>query len=159
MDKRNDVAADAERELLITHLFKAPRALVFKAWITPEHLAHWSGPHGFTTPHHSMDLRPGGAYRACLRAPDGSEHWVQGVYREIVEPERLVFTHAWEDAAGKPGHQSLVTVTFADRAGQTMMTFHQAEFDSVESRDGHRGGWSGSFERLDAYLAELAAVA
>jgi uncharacterized protein YndB with AHSA1/START domain len=156
MNQTNKLRADNERELTITRLFKAPRALVFKAWTTPEHLAHWSGPHGFTTPHHSMDLRPGGAYRACLRAPDGTEHWVQGVYREIVAPERLVFTHAWEDAHGNPGHQTLVTITFADHGGQTMMTFHQAEFESVESRDGHSGGWTGSFERLEAYLEQVA---
>lgn len=156
MDKKSDLPVDSECELTITRRFKAPRTLVFKAWTTPEHLAHWSGPHGFTTPHHSMDLRPGGAYRACLRAPDGTEHWVQGVYREIAEPERLVFTHAWEDANGKPGHQTLVTVTFAEQGGQTLMTFHQAEFESVESRDGHRGGWTGSFERLEAYLEQVA---
>ena len=153
---KHDLPVNSERELLITRLFKAPRALVFKAWTTPEHLAHWSGPHGFTTPHHAMDLRPGGAYRACLRAPDGTEHWVQGVYREIVEPERLVFTHAWEDANGNPGHQTLVTITFADHGGRTMMTFHQAQFESVASRDGHRGGWTGSFERLETYLEQLA---
>ena len=156
MNKINELPVHSERTLTITRLFKAPRALVFKAWTTPEHLAHWSGPQGFTTPHHSMDLRPGGAYRACLRAPDGSEHWVQGVYREIAAPERLVFTHAWEDANGHPGHQTLVTVTFAEHDGQTMMTFHQAEFDSAESRDGHEGGWSSSFERLAAYLEAAA---
>lgn len=154
MNTRNDVGATAERELLITHLFKAPRALVFKAWSTPEHLARWSGPKGFTTPHHAMDFREGGQYRACLRAPDGSEHWVQGIYREIVAPERLVFTHAWLDPDGQPGHETLVTVTLTDREGQTMMTFHQATFESAASCDGHRVGWSESFARLRALLEE-----
>lgn len=152
MNTRNDSIATGERELLITHLFKAPRAMVFKAWTTPEHLAHWSGPKGFTTPHHSMDLREGGEFRACLRAPDGTEHWVRGVYQEIVAPERLVFTHAWLGPDGQPGHETLVTVTFAEHDSGTMMTFHQATFDSVESRDGHRGGWSESFDRLRVFL-------
>jgi len=152
MNLKNDTAND--NELLITHLFKAPRSLVFQAWTTPEHLGRWSGPKGFTTPHHSMDLREGGQFRACLRAPDGTDHWVQGEYREIVEPERLVFTHGWLGPDGKPGHETLVTVTFAEQDGQTLMTFHQAGFDSVESREGHRGGWSESFERLRDFLNE-----
>ena len=154
-DSRHEVNADAARTLVLTRRFDAPRELVFRMWTEPEHLAHWSGPRGFTTPHHETDLRPGGAYRACLRAPDGSEHWVQGVYREIAPPERLVFTHAWEDGTGRPGPQTLVTVTFAERAGQTEMTLHQALFESEASRDGHRGGWSSSFERLAEHLASL----
>ena len=156
MNKRNDLPASAEHELLITHLFKAPRALVFKAWSTPEHMARWCGPHGFTNTQRSMDFRVGGAYRACLRSPEGNDNWVQGAYREIVEPERLVFTHAWEDETGKPGVETIVTVTFAEHAGQTMMTFQQTGLASAASRDGHRGGWTQSFERLDAYLAEVA---
>jgi uncharacterized protein YndB with AHSA1/START domain len=152
---KNAEPAPAERELLITRVFDAARSLVFKAWIEPEHLAHWSGPRGFTVPHSTMDLRPGGAYRSCLRAPDGTEHWVQGIYREIIEPERLVFTHAWEDEDGRPGLETLVTVTFAEQAGRTTMRFHQAMFDSKASRDGHEGGWSSSFERLADYLATL----
>ena len=148
-------SASSERELMLTRVFDAPRTLVFKAWIEPEHLAHWSGPRGFTVPHSTMDLRPGGAYRSCLRAPDGTEHWVQGTYREIVEPERLVFTHAWEDENGKPGLETLVTVTFAEQGGRTTMQFHQATFETKASRDGHADGWSSSFERLAEYLATL----
>jgi uncharacterized protein YndB with AHSA1/START domain len=153
--ENRSVAAQEKPELVITRIFDAPRALVFKAWADPKHLAHWSGPRGFTSIGDKMDFRPGGAYRACLRAPDGTENWVRGVYREIVEPERLVFTHAWEGEGGKPGPETLVTVTFADHAGQTEMRFHQAFFESKESRDGHREGWSSSFERLAEYLATL----
>ncbi|MBX3654573.1 MAG: SRPBCC domain-containing protein [Ramlibacter sp.] len=145
----------AATELVITRLFNAPRQLVYEAWTRPEHLAHWSGPEGFTTPHHEMDLRVGGRYRACLRSPDGQDHWVQGVYRELRAPERLSMTHAWEDASGQPGLETLVTVTFTDQDGQTLMTFHQAAFESSASRDGHEGGWSSSFHRLAAHLAAL----
>jgi uncharacterized protein YndB with AHSA1/START domain len=102
-----------------------------------------------------MDVRPGGAYRLCMRPTEGDDLWVQGVYREIVAPERLAFTFAWEDAAGKPGHETLVTITFADEAGRTRMDFHQALFESVESRDAHRGGWSSTFELLEEYLAQI----
>jgi uncharacterized protein YndB with AHSA1/START domain len=148
----------ADRELLITRTFDAPRKLLFEAWTRPEHLARWSGPHGFTTTQDKMDFRPGGAYRACLHAPDGGNHWVSGVYREIVEPERLVFTHAWEGEDGRPGPETVVTVTFEDRGNRTEMRFHQAFFETTASRDGHRSGWSESFQRLAEHLATLRAA-
>jgi uncharacterized protein YndB with AHSA1/START domain len=145
-----------ERELIITRVFDAPPGLVFKAWTEPERLARWSGPRGFTTVSSTMDLRPGGAYRACIRSPEGADHCMRGVYREIVEPERLVFTFAWEEADGTPGREMLVTVSFAEHEGKTRMTFHQALFESVADRDGHRDGWSSSFDMLAEYLADLA---
>ena len=148
-------AVAAERELVITRVLDAPRSLVFKVWTQPEHLARWWGPKGFTAPSCKMDLRPGGAWRACIRSPEGTEHRMQGSYREIVEPERLVFTFAWEDDEGRPGHQTLVTVTFAEQDGKTRLTFHQATFESVESRDSHHGGWSECLDRLEDYLAHL----
>jgi uncharacterized protein YndB with AHSA1/START domain len=140
-------------ELVITRILDAPRELVFKAWTEPEHLVHWSCPHGFTLTHCEGDLRPGGAWRSCMRSPEGRDLWLGGVYREIVAPERLVFTHAWDDADGKPGHETVVTVTLADHQGKTQMSFRQAFFESVESRDGHEGGWTQCFDRLTTYLA------
>ena len=147
--------ATAERELVITRVFDAPPDLVFKAWTEPEHLERWQGaPRGFTVTAHKVEFRPGGAYRLCMRSPEGVDHWLQGVYREIVEPERLVFTHAWLDAQGKPGTETLVTITFTKRGGKTELTLHQTGFMSVESRDGHQGGWTSTFDRLAEYLAE-----
>jgi uncharacterized protein YndB with AHSA1/START domain len=144
----------AEPELLITRVLDAPPSLVFKVWTQPEHMVRWLGPKDFTAPSCEMDLRPGGAWRACIRSAEGTDHWMQGVYREVVEPERLVFTFAWEDQ-GQPGHQMLVTVTFAEQDGKTRLTFHQAPFESVESRDSHQSGWSECFDRLEDYLAQL----
>jgi uncharacterized protein YndB with AHSA1/START domain len=146
-------ARPAERELVITRVFDAPRPLVFKAWTEPEHLVRWWGPQGFTTPSCTMDVRPGGAFRLCMRSPEGTDHWLRGVYREIVEPERLVCTWAWEDAEGKPGHETLLTVSFADHGGKTKLTLHQAVFESVTARDSHQGGWTECLDRLAGYLA------
>ena len=155
MPNTNDSAATDE--LVITRIFNAPPALVFAAWTEPEHLAHWSGPEGFTTPHHEMDLRPGGRYRACLRSPEGEDHWVAGVYREIQPPVRLVMTHAWENS-DPPGPETLVTVTFAEEGrGRTRMHFRQTGFTSKASRDGHAGGWSSSFDKLASHLEGKAA--
>jgi uncharacterized protein YndB with AHSA1/START domain len=99
---------------------------------------------------------PGGRRLSRLhaRSPAGAEHWKQGVYREVVPPERLVFTFAWEDAEGKPGHQTLVTVTFAEHGDTTELTLHQAVFESVARRDEHRRGWASTLERFAEYLAK-----
>ncbi len=142
-------------ELTITRVFDAPRSLVFKAWTAPEHLARWWGPKGFTTLSCAMDVRPGGAWFRRMRSPEGSEHTKRGVYREIVEPERLVFTYADEDADGRLGPETLVTVTFEEHGAKTRLTLRQVGFESAGSRDAHEGGWTSCLERLADYLAGL----
>ena len=155
MDTRTSIdAEERERELVITRIFDAPRHLVFQAWTEPDRATRWWGPQGFVTTYCNMDVRPGGAFRVCMRSPAGAEHWKQGVYREVVEPERLVFTFAWEDAEGKPGHQTLVTVTFAEHGNKTELTLHQAVFESVSRRDEHRRGWASTLKRFAEYLAK-----
>ncbi|MGH7193324.1 MAG: SRPBCC family protein [Candidatus Saccharimonadales bacterium] len=151
----NAAARTSDRTLVISRVFDAPRELVFKAWTEQEHIRHWLAPHGFTITHCEGDCRPGGRFRSCMRSPEGTDHWVGGCYREVVKNERLVFSHAWDGADGKPGHETQVIVTFADQAGKTLLTLHQALFDSVESRDGHRGGWTQSLERLTEYLNQM----
>ena len=142
-------------ELLITRVFNAPRALVFKAWTDPAQLARWWGPHDYPATSISMDVRPGGRWRHRLMSPDtGNELWLGGVFREIVPPERLVFTFAWEED-GERGLETLVTVTFAERSGKTTMTFRQAPFRSDAQREGHGYGWNSTFDRLVDHLAAL----
>jgi uncharacterized protein YndB with AHSA1/START domain len=147
----------ADRVLEITRIFDAPRALVFAAWTDPAHLKHWMGPRDHPVVELSGELRQGGAWRNCLRSTkDGRDLWQGGVYREIVEPERLVFTFAWDQEDGSPGPETLVTITFDERdGGKTMMTLRQAVFNTRENRDGHRFGWNSSFDRLGDYLQTL----
>jgi uncharacterized protein YndB with AHSA1/START domain len=153
--RTNTTTTSAERELVITRIFDAPRRLVFKAWTDPEHLVHWLGPQGFTGTIVKMDVRPGGAYRFHMRGPEGDDHWSQGVYREIVESERLVMTRNWADSQGNPtSPETLLTVTFEEHEGKTKLTLHQAVFESVTARDLHRGGWNSSLDRLAEYLAK-----
>jgi len=152
-ERNSDTLTANDRELVITRVLAAPRDLVWKAWTEPERMKQWSAPKGFTIPVSEGELRPGGAWRACMRKPDGTDLWLGGVYREIVEPERLVFTHAWMDEQGKPGPETVVTVTLTERGGKTEMTFRQTGFDSVESRDGHAGGWDECFDKLEEHLA------
>jgi uncharacterized protein YndB with AHSA1/START domain len=143
-------------ELVINRVFDAPRDLVWKAWTDPEMMKEWSAPRGFTLPISEGDLRPGGEWRAQMRKGDGTTLDLGGVYREIAAPHRLVFTHAWMDENGNPGPETLVTVTFADRGGKTEMNFRQSGFDSVESREGHSGGWNECFDQLAELLAQPA---
>ena len=138
----------------MTRVFDAPRSLVFQAWTRKEHIDRWLAPRGFTIPSSEGDLRPGGRWRCCMVSPQGVEHWLSGTYREIVENELLIFTHAWEED-GKRGHETLVTVRFADHGGKTRVTFQQGTFASVESRDGHAGGWGECLDILADYLATL----
>lgn len=142
----------AQHELVITRTFDAPRALVFRAWSTPEHMVRWMGPPSHPAKSCTMDFRVGGAYRACLRSVDGKEHCMRGIYREIAEPERLVFTFSWEEE-GERGRENVITVTFGDLGDKTKMTFRHAFFETVENRDDHNQGWNGSFERLADFLA------
>jgi len=91
---------------------------------------------------------PGGLVCAATRLATSS-----GVYREIVEPERLVFTFAWDEESGRRGHETLVTVTFTEDREKTTMIFREAVFLSIEQRDRHRDGWSSTFDRLAERLA------
>ena len=139
-------------DLVINRVFDAPRDLVWRAWTDPEQMKQWSAPRGFTIPVSEGDLRPGGSWRATMRDPSGVELHLGGTYREIVEPEKLVFTHAWYEK-GKPGPETLVTVTLTARGNKTEMSFRQSGFGSEDSREGHEGGWTECFDKLDELLS------
>ena len=147
----------AERELTITRVFDAPRALVFKAWTDPKHVAEWWGPKGFTNPVCEFDARVGGKLRIHMRAPDGTIYPMKGEIRELVVPERLVFTSIAVDAAGRHLLEGLTTVTFADEGGKTKMTLHTKAVAVVEEAaaylQGMDAGWTQSIDKLQAFLA------
>ena len=144
----------AEPELVIMRVFNAPRDIVWKAWTDPKYAVHWWGPKHHPATHLEMDVRPGGVWCGTLRSADGIVLTHRGVFRDVTAPERLVFTFAW-DEEGERGLETLVTITFTDQNGKTLMTFRQIPFQSAEERDGHRGGWTSTFDRFDEQLAEL----
>ena len=148
---------NSDTELFIQRTFDAPRELVFRMWTEAEHLSRWCCPIGFTIPHSEGDIRAGGRFRMCMRSPTGEDHWLGGTYREIVPPERLVFTHAWQEADGSSNHQTVVTVTFEARQGKTQLSLHQAFFQDAASRAGHEGGWQETLDNLTGYLARQVA--
>jgi uncharacterized protein YndB with AHSA1/START domain len=146
----------AERELVLTRVFDAPRALVFKMWTDPKHLAEWWGPKGFTNPVCEVDLKPGGAFRIVMRAPDGAEYPMKGVFREIVPPSRLVFTNIAVDKDGHPIIDGLTTVTFAEEGGKTKLTLQTRGVAVVDYAaaylQGMEAGWTQSLEKLEALV-------
>jgi uncharacterized protein YndB with AHSA1/START domain len=151
--ERSDETND--RELHITRVFDAPRALVFQAFVDPERVLRWAGPRDLPAVETSGDVRPGGAWRTCLRSLDGrSERWQGGTYLEVIPDERLVYTFAWDLEGGGKGPETVVTITFEDRdAGKkTLVTFRQRAFDTPSNRDGHRLGWNSGFDRLAELL-------
>ena len=149
----------AEREITITRVFDAPRALVFAAWTDAKHLAQWWGPLGFTNPVCEFDARIGGAIRIHMRAPDGAVYPMQGEIREIVAPERLVFTNIAVDGAGAHIIDGLTTVTFAEVNGKTELTLHTRGAAMVEYAAAYlKGmdiGWTQSIDKLEALLQRL----
>lgn len=154
-----------DREIVVTRVFDAPRSLVFKAWTDPKHLVQWWAPKGWTTPFCKVDPRKGGRFHFCMRSPEGKDIWGIGIYREIVEPERIVYTDAFADAQGNPvppshygmspGHpaQTEVTVTFVEHEGRTTLTLRHSIAISVEERDGTQQGWNEMLDRLADCLA------
>lgn len=137
--------------LSIFRMIDAPCALVFKVWTTPEHMARWLGPKDFSAHAIRLAFRPGGAWSAVIRSPAGEEYSMGGIYREITENSRIVFTFRW---TGEDGPDTLVTVTFEDMEGKTRLTFAQMPFDTVESRDSHAEGWGECLDRLVAYILQ-----
>ncbi len=155
-----------DRSIVITRVLDAPRERVFKAWTDPEDFARWWGPNGFTTPACRMDVRPGGVLHYCMRSPEGRDFWGKGIYREIVEPERIVYIDTFADADGNPVEPAqyglspgwpsgtLVTVTFARHEGQTQLTLEHAAGPAPDSeRDMCQQGWDESLDRLAGFLA------
>ncbi len=157
------VTSDAELSdavIVITRTFDAPRTLVFQMFTDPKHLMRFWGPQGFTSPACELDLRVGGTFRLQMRGPDGVLYPCTGVYREIVEPERIVYAGVSDDRVGCGGGlppRAIVTMTFAEHAGKTTLTIH-TRLQSAADRDaalemGFHAGWTASLDRLAAYLA------
>jgi len=147
----------SDREIVFTRVFDAPRALVFKVYTEPNLIPQWWGPRGFTTVVDKMDVTPGGVWRFVHHRPDGNEYAFNGVYREVVPPERLAYTFEFE---GMPGHMLLETVTFEDHDGQTKVTA-RALFDTAEDRDGmlKSGMEKGAAESWDRFAELLQTMA
>ena len=159
MTKENQSAG--KRELVIVRIFDAPRELLWKYWTEPEYFKRWWGPEGFTTPVSRIDFRVGGIYHNCMKSPEGENYWSTGMYREIIEPEKIVYTDSFSDAEGNLVPASyyemsgewplelLVTITLEEYEDKkTRLTLRHEGFPTGEDRDLTKDGWNESLDKL-----------
>lgn len=150
-------ATPSDREIVITRVVDAPRRLVFDAFTNPARVPKWlTGPEGITMPVCEIDLRPGGRWRYVYRMADGGEMTLQGTFREVVPPERVVHTETW----GPEWPETVNTLELTETGGQTAISI-TVLYPSREARDaalqsGMKDGMDQGFARLDELLAGLA---
>jgi len=151
--------------ILIERVFDAPLERLWQAWSDPQQFMRWWGVRAFTTPVAEIDFRLGGKYLYCMRALDGQDIWGTGVYREIVDRQRIVFSDSFADAQGNPVPASfygmgdalpdemLVIVTLEDLGhGQTRQTLQHLGVPAGEMAQMTTASWNESFDRLAELL-------
>lgn len=168
-ENQSEAAADdSTRTVVISRVFDAPRELVFEAWTSPQLLVRWFAPRGCSVHFERIDVRPGGGFHSCIR--DGSfECWCVGVYEEIINPERLVYTIAIADRHGNKvapasvGHdakwppETRLSVTFEEHEGKTRLTLRQDVSESLAKQTGAYPSWLEMLARLDGVLQDESA--
>ena len=164
--EKAQVRMPSDREVQVTRSFRAPRALVYRAYTEPQLVQRWLlGPPGWAMPVCEMDVRVGGRYRWRWKSDqDGSEFGFTGTFREVQPPSRLVHTEAYDPGSvggGFPGNDAIVTVVFAEDGGLTTVTT-LIDFGSKEARDaavatGMTDGMEQSYQMLDRLLTEKSA--
>ncbi len=151
MSDSTPVAAD--REVLITRIFDAPRELVFKAWTDPDEVAVWYGPEHFDTPRERIriDLRVGGRYELTMVQPDGREFAIGYDIVELVEPELIVLRSDSMPEMGMP-EPTVTRVELHDHGDKTRMTLSDGPYPP-EARGHAEAGWSTAFDKLATLVA------
>lgn len=146
------------KTLTLSRVYPVPRALVFKAWSTAEHMKRWFSPEGMTVPEAEIDFRAGGVFRLCMRAPDGQDFWSEGHYVEVTPPERLSFISSVV-IGGVKRFTVDTLVTFEDTPAGAKMSvrqlydIHDPAFQSAI--DGSTEGWRTTLDKLAAEVDRL----
>lgn len=168
----NTAQTAAGADFIISRVFDAPRDLVWKCLTEPERMQQWWGPKGVTIVSPKMDFRPGGIFHYGMKTPDGSVMWGRQIYREIVPPEKIVLINSFSDEKGGLARhpmaptwpiEMLSVFTFEEMpGGKTKFTVRWSPLNPIAEEQktfdaGHAsmtGGWSGTMEQLEAYLAK-----
>ncbi|WP_329110580.1 SRPBCC domain-containing protein [Micromonospora sp. NBC_01699] len=146
----------ANKELVITRIFDAPRELVYRAFTDPDQIAQWFGPVGFSVPRDSVDIdaRTGGHQRLVMVSDDDPNMTspVNARFTEVIENELLVGAEEWD---GMPGQSEPVAMymrlEFHDEGGKTRLVLRQGPYtEEIEAMA--REGWNSSFTKLDTVL-------
>ena len=153
-----------KKELFITHLFDAPREIVFRAWTDPEQLKHWYAPDGCNVEFKFIDTKQGGSFHSCIHDPVHGDCWIKGTYLEVSAPQKLVFSMALSDEEGNfmssamagksdewPEHQ-ITTVTFEPIGEQTKVSIHQTVLEEEAKKTGAYQSWIKMFNKLNLLL-------
>ena len=154
----------------LSRTFDAPRETVWRVYTEIDHLARWWGPKGFTWITGTLDLRPGGLFHYGMKAPTGQEMWGKFVYREIVKPERIVFTNSFSDKDGNTTRapfapnwplEVLNVIEFVEQGGKTVLNMAGSPFNATaeeeemfdKMRPSLDAGFKGTLDQLADYLA------
>jgi len=160
MTNPTEAGFDAARDLVLTRLLDAPREKLYRAWTDPELLKQWFAPLPYTTPVAELDVRPGGSNLIVMRSPDGVDMPNRGIYLEVVENERLVFTDAFTEA-WRPSAKPFMTVilTFEPEAGKTRYTARVRHWTAADreahEQIGFHEGWGICADQLAALAAKI----
>lgn len=158
---------EKNKELLITHLFDAPVELVYKAWTDPEQLKHWYAPDGCSIEFKSIDVKVDGKFHSCIHDPVHGQCWIIGIYKEVIEPTKLVFSmilsneqgdvvNATEAGKSEDWPQAITTtVSFTAIGTQTKVTLHQTVAEAEAKKTGAYQSWFSMFDNLNVLLANL----
>ena len=149
----NKKSNTADRELRLSRKLNAPIDLVWEVWTTPEHIANWWGPNGFTNTIHKMDLKPGGEWDLVMHGPDGTNYKNKSIFKEIVLHKKLVYEHV-------TGPKFVATIEFQEQGDQTFITCHMLfetaeEFIQTVKTFKAEEGLKQNIEKLDVYLSGL----
>jgi uncharacterized protein YndB with AHSA1/START domain len=136
----------------MTRTLAAPRPAVWRAMTDPEEIASWWGPRGFSVP--SVDYEPAvrATYRIAMQPPEGELFHLHGQFREVEPPARLTYTFNWEPP-DPDDRETLVELVLEERGDATEVSLTQGEFATGERLELHDGGWTDSFDRLEALLS------
>jgi len=166
-------AVPGSDDFVITHMFDAPRDMVWAAHTQSEHLSHWWGPEGLTVRVADVDLRPGGLFRYGLQVPDGEAMWGRWLFRSIIAPSRIVVVVSFTDEAGQPTKHPmepnwplgmLCSMTMEQQGNRTLLTLVARPDEAATGierqtfaagHDNMKQGFGGTFAKLDAYLTTL----
>lgn len=152
------------KQVDITYTYNYPREVVFKAWTDAEHLKQWFAPPGCTIEYKKLEIRQGGTFHSCIHNPEYGDCWCIGVYEEIIEPEKIVYTVINADENGNPVNpasigmdpewpgETIVTVLFTEVNGRTTVNLKQTASEAVAKRTGAYPSWIKMLERLNALL-------
>lgn len=160
MSTRSDIKPDtADREIVASRIFNAPRELLWEAWTDPDKVTHWWGPNGFTTTTIEIDIRPGGIWKHIMHGPDGTDYPNLTRYVEVIKPERLVYINSG-GSDDIPHIEYRATVTFENERGKTRLTMRMvfstsSERDRVAGEYGAVEGLEQHLERLTQFLAKM----